>query len=255
MSLALVESFNANTPLVQAGSEPSVTVLAHDAQIRSRLTAFFSGRGLQVAEAASSDELASLERVEGQADAVIVVARQPDRRLAELVRSLRARGSRTAFILLSDVDDVVERVLAIELGFDDIVAEACSPREILARIHRLVQLRTSSGRSIAADQPDPGPPAKEVWLLDVRHRTLSGPDGRPIALSPQNFAVLNHLVDMADPNSPIDATERAASALTRTAVSRLRKRFRSAGSKAPPLLTVRGGHYSLCAEIRRVGLT
>lgn len=252
MSLALIKASDARVRPVDANTEPSVAILAPDPSVRSRLAAFFSARGLFVSEAASIDELVNVDGTD-DADAVVVVSKQPDRRLRDRVQSLRAKGSNIAFILLSDVDDVFERVLAIEMGFDDIVSETCAPREILARIHRIVSLRSSTPSSLAGE-PEATLPRDEAWLFNERQRTLTAPTGTVISLSRQNACVLNELIDLNEHSNGLGEATPRASVLNRSSMSRLRKRFKAGGIDVSPLLTVRGGSYVFCAKVKRVGL-
>ncbi len=58
----------------------------------------------------------------------------------ELVKNLRTTGNRTPVILVSARTDVMDKVLALELGANDYLTKPFDPRELLARIRAQLQL-------------------------------------------------------------------------------------------------------------------
>jgi len=245
-------------PPVAVEVAPNVLVLAPDATKGAGLAGYLADQGLNVVQADDVGDLRSSAGMghDANPDVVLVVTARPERRLTEFVRAERAAGSSAAYILMSDVDDVLERVLALEMGFDDLIAETCAPREVLARIHRLVRGKRAAEHAGSMRFSSPDARSSGEWVLNERTRTLTAPTGVSCSLTAQNIDLLNMLLDRADQGLDpyIEATEGSTS-LLRTAISRLRARVAGAGTAWAdfPIRSVRGVGYVLAEDIRRVG--
>jgi DNA-binding response OmpR family regulator len=92
-------------------------------------------------------------------------------------------------IMLTAKADEVDRVVGLELGADDYLIKPFSPRELVARV-RAVLRRT---------RPREAPPrelsAGTLTLSPERHLVTAG--GRPIALTPKEFDLLQALLESA----------------------------------------------------------
>ncbi len=79
-------------------------------------------------------------------DLVVLDWMLPGRDGIELLRTLRARGSKTPVLLLTARDAVEDRVLGLESGADDYLVKPFAFAELLARIRSLLR-RASPERS------------------------------------------------------------------------------------------------------------
>src|SRR3990170_4115859 len=94
--------------------------------------------GYTVALARSGEE--GLELAVGQApDLVILDVRLPGIDGFEVLRRLRAAGSRAAVLMLTARDDEVDKVIVLELGADDYVTKPFGLRELLRDYEALDQ--------------------------------------------------------------------------------------------------------------------
>lgn len=93
-------------------------------------------------------------------------------------------------VILTGINDPVDRILGLELGADDYIHKTAMPREILARI-RAVLRRTRTFATAAA------PAAREqaAWDLRVAEHELYRPDGSPCRLTFAEFTLLRALVE------------------------------------------------------------
>jgi DNA-binding response OmpR family regulator len=103
----------------------------------------------------------------------------------ELLRRLRDRGVDTPALFLSARGEVADRIRGLNLGADDYLVKPFAFAELVARIQavaRRVLAEPGDGRLEAAD-----------LVVDVRrHAVLRG--GRPIDLTPKEFALLEYLM-------------------------------------------------------------
>jgi DNA-binding response OmpR family regulator len=109
-----------------------------------------------------------------------------------LTRTVRESSS-MPIVVMSECDEVVDRVMGLELGADDYVTKPFSPRELLARIRAVL-------RRFKADVVGPGrgsaPRAYRFagWELNVRLYRLNSPKGSRVEISRGEFGLLRALL-------------------------------------------------------------
>ena len=90
-------------------------------------------------------------------------------------------------IVMSAVEDAVDRIVSLELGADDYVLKPINPRELLARI-RVAMRRHPQAAAVTADRPSLYEFAG--FRLNVVHRQLHTPGGDVLRLTPAELSVL-----------------------------------------------------------------
>jgi two-component system, OmpR family, response regulator len=103
-----------------------------------------------------------------------------------LAREIRAKSD-VGIIMLTGRDDVLDRIVGLEVGADDYIPKPFHLREVLARVKSVLRRR---GRPTL-------PPAAtgevilfEGWRLDVARRPLVSPKREDIALTTGEFDLL-----------------------------------------------------------------
>ena len=176
-------------------------------------------------------------------DAVILDVGLPDRSGLEVARRLRREAYPVGILMLPARDTVADRVAGLDAGADDYLVKPFSYEELVAR------LRALGRRPRSASRGDPGALAVGAIVLDeIRHEVTV--DERPIALTAQEFVVLETLMrqagramsrdELMDRAWPLgaDVTPNAVEAY----VHRLREKLGAAGDR---IETVRGVGYRL----------
>ncbi|MGB7481917.1 MAG: response regulator [Burkholderiaceae bacterium] len=115
---------------------------------------------------------------------VILDLSLPDMDGLEVLRRLRARGSRTPVLILTARGGLQERVRGLNLGADDYLAKPFELAELEARVKAL--LRRSQGQEALA-------PACGSLAFDTVGRGFAY-GGAPLALTPREHAVLEGLI-------------------------------------------------------------
>lgn len=164
----------------------------------------------------------------------------------EVCRRLRG-SSQIPIIMLTALDEEVDRVVGLELGADDYVVKPFSMRELMARLKAV--LRRSHTR------PDQATKVMSLGRLRVDpSRFEVSWDSTPIRLSPLEFELLTALI--AHPGHVLTRDQlldsvwgydyHGDSRAVDTAVKRLRARMREASAEAADILeTVHGIGYKL----------
>jgi DNA-binding response OmpR family regulator len=133
-----------------------------------------------VRDGRAADAALSSERF----DLVLLDLGLPQRDGIEVLRALRARGDRTAVIVVTARDTLASRVAGLDEGADDYVVKPFELDELLARIRAVA--RRHAGRAEPAL-------AVENVTLDPSTREVTR-DGVPLSLSAREYAVLEALM-------------------------------------------------------------
>lgn len=160
-----------------------------DATISRLVSRSLAARGYRVKEFNSGTvAMAGLRR--DNPDLIILDVLMPEVDGLEVTRRIR-RLSQVPILVLSVQDEPSVKLAALDLGADDYLTKPFRVDELLARMRAIL-------RRTAQTVPDPAPNAYRSGnlLIDVaRLRVVS--HGRPIQLTPQEWAVLQVLVKYA----------------------------------------------------------
>ncbi|HEV2210270.1 MAG TPA: response regulator transcription factor [Verrucomicrobiae bacterium] len=117
-------------------------------------------------------------------DLVVLDWMLPGRDGIEILKTIRARGTKTPVLLLTARDAVGDRVLGLESGADDYLVKPFAFAELVARIRSLLRRFT------------PAEPLKKGigdLVVDLEARRVSR-SGKPIELTPREFDLLAYLL-------------------------------------------------------------
>ncbi len=181
-------------PQASAKTLPHVLVVDDDATIRDLVSDYLGANELRVS--AVADGRAMREILEQQVvDLVVLDLKLRGEDGMALARRMRDE-SEIPIVMLTGRAEEADRVMGLELGADDYLTKPFSPRELLARIRTVLRRRKSEMRQ---GRPD-GIRAYRFdgWELNLNTRRLSHRDGRSVALSNGEFALL--VVMLGAPN-------------------------------------------------------
>ncbi|MFM7071633.1 MAG: response regulator transcription factor [Planctomycetota bacterium] len=175
-------------------------------------------------------------------DVVLLDLMLPDLAGLDVVRGLRAAGSRTAVIMLTALGAIEDRVAGLEAGADDYMVKPFAFAELLARL-------TAVGRRALKR------PSSEVTVgplrLDLTNRRVTRED-RDIDLTPTEFSLLEFLMRYAGQvvtrkmlcEHLWDADWEGVTNVIEVHINRLRSKV-DKGFAEPLIQTVRGRGYAL----------
>ena len=171
----------------------SVLVVEDDRTMRHLVVNYLREHDIRVTSASGRDEMIRICAAE-EPDLVVLDLRLGQEDGLDLLRELRARSDVPVIITTGHRRDEIDRVVGLELGADDYIIKPFGLRELLARI-RAVLRRREVGQVAAQRAPDRGRCRFGGWELDRRTRRLSNPDGRPVALTKGEYALLIAFLD------------------------------------------------------------
>lgn len=144
-----------------------ILIVDDDPHIRDLLAFALDKAGMTTEQAADGE--AALARIGARVpDLIVLDINMPRLNGLDLCRQLRGSGGALAtvpILFLSSRDDVLDRVVGIEMGGDDYVVKPFSPREVVARVGAILK----RGRAAEAG-PGMGPGI-------THHRLTLDPEG------------------------------------------------------------------------------
>lgn len=120
----------------------NILLIDDDKKLAELLAAYFSDFEIKIQSAVRpSDGLAKLQT--GHFDLVILDVMLPEQDGFEVCREIRKQSS-IPIMMLTARGDVMDRIVGLELGADDYLPKPFEPRELLARIQRILQRSKSA---------------------------------------------------------------------------------------------------------------
>ncbi len=124
----------------------TILVVDDEPHIREIVGSYLAREGHEVRYAADGDA-ALAAALDGDPDLIVLDVMLPGRSGFDVLRDLRAAGRRSAVILLTARDDVIDRVAGLEIGADDYVTKPFEPREVVARVGAVLRRLSAAAPS------------------------------------------------------------------------------------------------------------
>lgn len=161
-------------------------VIEDDQGIQRMLSDYFRHIGYEVATA-SDGEGGIRAALDERPDAVILDVMLPKTDGYSVCRHIRERNPALPIIILTAKDDVVDKVLGLEMGADDYITKPFSLRELEARLKSV--LRRVRAKAKDADEEDQSPIVRGGLRIVPGRREVTI-NGKPVELTPKEFELL-----------------------------------------------------------------
>ena len=235
-----------------------VIVVDDEPDLRSMIAEYLGKQGFGVRAAADGRELDAHLAAEFP-DILILDVNMPGEDGFAIARRLRAKSA-VPILMLTAADDIVDRVVGLEVGADDYLTKPFDLRELLARIRALLRRAVMPAAAIsAAEAPitastaaDPGSKVRfGRLLLDLDARRLVQSDGTEWALTTTEFNLLaafaHHPNRVLSREQPLDlAQSRGDDVFDRSIdvrIARIRRKVELDPERPQAIKTVRGAGY------------
>jgi two-component system, OmpR family, alkaline phosphatase synthesis response regulator PhoP len=164
----------------------SLLVIEDDDNISTAIEEYFSRSGYTVTTAA--DGVAGVEAaVKARPDVVVLDLMLPKMDGLAVCKELRLKNPQMPIVMLTAKDDVVDKVLGLEMGADDYITKPFSLREVEARIKSV--LRRARASAAAGDGLDETPIVRGNLRVDPVRREVTIAE-RHVDLTPKEFDLL-----------------------------------------------------------------
>jgi two-component system, OmpR family, alkaline phosphatase synthesis response regulator PhoP len=178
-------STEATGAAVAATQATSLLIIEDDENISSAIQEYFTRAGYSVTTAA--DGLAGVEAAgKDRPDVVVLDLMLPKMDGLAVCKELRLKSPQMPILMLTAKDDVVDKVLGLEMGADDYITKPFSLRELEARIKSVLR-RSRAGTAVEGE--DEAPILRGNLRIDPVRREVTIGD-RHIELTPKEFDLL-----------------------------------------------------------------
>lgn len=167
-----------------------ILVVEDNHRLNHSLTASLTHEGYSVDSAYDGQEGQDLAELTAY-DLIILDILLPEKDGLEVCRNLRRRRIQTPILLLTARDSIDDRVQGLDCGADDYLVKPFALRELLARLRALLRRQQPSKQ---------GQLKMGDLVMDPITHTVER-EGRPLDLTPKEFALLEYL--MYHPNQVV----------------------------------------------------
>lgn len=232
---------------------PFILIVEDDDEIRDLVCAYLRGQrfdALGVVDAVSMDQALASHNV----DLIVLDIMLPgDEDGLAICRRLRASRD-IPIIMLTAMNDEIDKIIGIELGADDYMTKPFNPRELTARINAV--LRRSAGPK--AERHETRGVRCAHLIVDYDRREVRTSEGSDLGLSGGEYSLLtiflsrpqrvldrDQLMDLLNGRAFNAAFDRSID----VQVSRLRKKIEADPTQPVLIKTVRNGGYILAEKV------
>ncbi|MDU8912451.1 response regulator transcription factor [Aestuariicoccus sp. MJ-SS9] len=242
---------------------PTVLIVDDDPKIRGLLRNVLETEGFKTLEAATGKEAMAEVQKGTPALVTLDIRLGPDNGL-EIAREIRSVSS-VPVIMVTGQDDVIDRVVGLEIGADDYITKPFHVREVVARVRSVLRRSAQEGQAAASRVVLAEETAKaakrclrfDAMTADLDRMELRDRDGTDCGLTSGDFRLLTvfleHPMRALSRDQLMDLTGGTEwSPLDRTIdnqVARLRKKIERDPGEPRLIKTIRGVGYKFTAEI------
>jgi two-component system phosphate regulon response regulator PhoB len=226
-------------------SMPKILVVEDEQDLGTLLDHVLKKEGFRVEVVRAGREAIRSVRSETP-DLVLLDLMLPDMSGLEVLKYCKKNRTllETRFIIVSALKEEIDRVVGFELGADDYVVKPFSPRELILRIHSVLQRQDSP---VHEEKPDPLRAGPIEIDLEGHHVLV---EGHPVPLTLTEFRLLADLIRAGGRVRPRRALLSEvwgydSEVMSRTVDTHIRRLRNKLGPAASWLATVRGVGYRI----------
>ena len=130
---------------------------------------------------------------EQKIDIVLLDIMLPEKSGVDVTRELRAEKNQIPIIMLTALDDEIDKVVGLEIGADDYVTKPFSPREVIARVHAV--LRRFSQKTQAAKEESVKHNQSYGRLTIDFNKMVVQFDDEIVKLTPKEYELLAYMAE------------------------------------------------------------
>jgi len=180
------ESVNTIAPAVASERKTTLLVVEDDDKISEMISEHFSRAGFSVKTA--EDGLAGVQAaLTDHPDAVVLDLMLPKMDGLAVCREIREKAPYIPILMLTAKDDVVDKVLGLEMGADDYITKPFALRELEARVKSVLRRTRHIANTNSAG--DEAPITRGRLRIDPSKREVTVGE-RQVELTPKEFDLL-----------------------------------------------------------------
>ena len=168
-------------------TQKKLLIVEDDAGIQRMISDYFRHVGYQIITADDGESGATLA-VSERPQAMILDLMLPKRDGLSVCRQVRQQNQSLPIIMLTAKDDIIDKVVGLEMGADDYLTKPFSLRELEARLNSV--LRRAQTKQTGHEEAEQAPIVRGELKIDFGRREVTV-GGKPIDLTPKEFELLS----------------------------------------------------------------
>ncbi|TYC51035.1 response regulator transcription factor [Weissella muntiaci] len=126
-------------------------------------------------------------------DIVLLDVMLPIKSGIDVTKELRGKGNQIPIILVTALDEEIDKILGLEIGADDYITKPFSPREVIARIRAV--LRRFDKSSNVVESTDSSDNITRIGSITIDYdKLVVQKNGVLVKLTPKEYELLVYLV-------------------------------------------------------------
>lgn len=169
-----------------------VLVVDDEPSLQTLLTYNLKKSGFDVVSAVDGKQALDIIH-EQKIDIVLLDIMLPEESGVDVTRELRAEKNQIPIIMLTALDDEIDKVVGLEIGADDYVTKPFSPREVIARVHAVLR-RFSQKTQTEKEQSVKHSRSYGQLTIDFDKMVVQF-DGEIVKLTPKEYELLAYMAE------------------------------------------------------------
>lgn len=169
-----------------------VLVVDDEPSLQTLLTYNLKKSGFDVVSAVDGKQALDIIH-EQKIDIVLLDIMLPEESGVDVTRELRAEKNQIPIIMLTALDDEIDKVVSLEIGADDYVTKPFSPREVIARVHAVLR-RFSQKTQTEKEQSVKHSQSYGRLTIDFDKMVVQF-DGEIVKLTPKEYELLAYMAE------------------------------------------------------------
>ena len=169
-----------------------VLVVDDEPSLQTLLTYNLKKSGFDVVSAGDGQQALDIIH-EQKIDIILLDIMLPEKSGVDVTRELRAEKNQIPIIMLTALDDEIDKVVGLEIGADDYVTKPFSPREVIARVHAV--LRRFSQKTQAAKEESVKHNQSYGRLTIDFNKMVVQFDDEIVKLTPKEYELLAYMAE------------------------------------------------------------
>lgn len=175
-------------------AEQKIYVCDDESDLREMVGEYLEKRGFGVHLAANGEELSDLITDHGVPSAVLLDINMPGDDGLTVLKKVRADHD-VPVLMLTAADEVIDRVVGLEMGADDYLAKPVDLRELEARLKAVLRrIKPATEADMQPKQAGAADVEFGGFTLDMSGAKLIAPSGEQIPLTAMEFRLLQVFV-------------------------------------------------------------